>query len=100
MCIAPMRIRPLYQSLQLNKRPTTSMLTYHTFVTSKVSPSHTPMPEEDQHPNFNPKKYYPAHIGATISGRYRIISKLGWGVNSTVWLAKDIKRLVRLFPLT
>ena len=55
--------------------------------------------EQDQHPNYNPKKYYPAHIGETVSDRYNIISKLGWGVNSTVWLAKDTRRLVCLHSL-
>ncbi|PLB47705.1 kinase domain protein [Aspergillus steynii IBT 23096] len=48
--------------------------------------------EENQNPNYDPRKYYPAYIGETISRRYRILSKLGWGANSTVWLAKDIGR--------
>ncbi|QVM08174.1 hypothetical protein D8B26_002868 [Coccidioides posadasii str. Silveira] len=51
--------------------------------------------EEDQNPDYDPRKYYPARVGETISRRYRIISKLGWGANSTVWLAKDTTRLVR-----
>jgi serine/threonine-protein kinase SRPK3 len=53
--------------------------------------------EEDQHPNYDSRKYYPARIGETVSERYSIISKLGWGANSTVWLAKDIARLVGLY---
>ncbi|EFW20822.1 hypothetical protein CPSG_02665 [Coccidioides posadasii str. Silveira] len=48
--------------------------------------------EEDQNPDYDPRKYYPARVGETISRRYRIISKLGWGANSTVWLAKDTTR--------
>ncbi|GKZ19738.1 hypothetical protein AbraCBS73388_004725 [Aspergillus brasiliensis] len=47
--------------------------------------------EEERSPQYNPRKYYPARIGETI-GRYRIISKLGWGANSTAWLAKDASR--------
>ncbi|KAL2866208.1 kinase domain protein [Aspergillus lucknowensis] len=39
--------------------------------------------EENQNPNYDPRKYYPARVGETISRRYRIISKLGWGANST-----------------
>ncbi|RAH81779.1 kinase-like protein [Aspergillus japonicus CBS 114.51] len=50
--------------------------------------------EENQSPNYNPKKYYPARIGETIARRYRILSKLGGGggANSTVWLAQDTSR--------
>ncbi|KAL5344117.1 kinase-like domain-containing protein [Aspergillus crustosus] len=48
--------------------------------------------EEDQSPTYDPKKYYPARIGETISDKYRLISKLGWDANSITWLAKDIKR--------
>lgn len=45
--------------------------------------------EEDQYAYYDPKKYYSARIGEIISGRYYIVSKPGWGANSTVWLAKD-----------
>ncbi|OJJ43956.1 hypothetical protein ASPZODRAFT_153941 [Penicilliopsis zonata CBS 506.65] len=48
--------------------------------------------EENQNPNYDPRKCYPARVGETISRRYRILSKLGWGANSTVWLAKDTSR--------
>ncbi|OJI91261.1 hypothetical protein ASPTUDRAFT_916069 [Aspergillus tubingensis CBS 134.48] len=48
--------------------------------------------EEERNPHYNPKKYYPARIGETIGNKYCIISKLGWGANSTAWLAKDISR--------
>ncbi|RAK99790.1 kinase-like protein [Aspergillus ibericus CBS 121593] len=41
---------------------------------------------------YDPKTYYPARIGETICNRYRIISKLCWGTNSTAWLAKDVTR--------
>lgn len=51
--------------------------------------------EEDQHPDYDAEKYYPARVGETISKRYFIISKLGWGSNSTVWLARDTNRLVQ-----
>jgi serine/threonine protein kinase len=48
--------------------------------------------EEDGSPNYDANKYYPACIGELIRNKYRLISKLGWGVNSTVWLAKDSSR--------
>ncbi|PYH70577.1 kinase-like protein [Aspergillus vadensis CBS 113365] len=57
----------------------------------KSTPPTYPL-EEERNPHYNPQKYYPARIGETIGNRYRIISKLGWGANSTAWLAKDISR--------
>ncbi|PYH78067.1 kinase-like protein [Aspergillus uvarum CBS 121591] len=48
--------------------------------------------EENQSPNYDPRKYYPARVGETIARRDRILSKLGWGADSTVWLAKDTSR--------
>ncbi|KAJ9388339.1 hypothetical protein DTO063F5_2670 [Paecilomyces variotii] len=47
--------------------------------------------EEDGSPYYDPKKYYTARVGETI-GKYCLISKLGWGANSTVWLARDTSR--------
>ena len=36
--------------------------------------------------------YHPVHIGDTFSDSgYTIAFKLGWGLSSTVWLAKDAK---------
>jgi serine/threonine protein kinase len=34
--------------------------------------------------------YHPVHLGELFNNRYQIISKLGYGVYSTVWLAKDL----------
>ncbi|RDW63050.1 Protein kinase protein [Aspergillus mulundensis] len=56
--------------------------------------SSTSIQEENRHPDYDPGKYYPARLGETISKQYRLVSKLGWGANSTVWLAKDITRWV------
>ena len=38
---------------------------------------------------YRHKKYYPMRIGETIKDRYHIITKLGYGAYSTVWLARD-----------
>jgi serine/threonine protein kinase len=48
--------------------------------------------EEDESTSYDATKYYPACIGELIHHKYRLISKLGWGSNSTVWLAKDTSR--------
>ena len=33
--------------------------------------------------------YCPVILGQTFRDRYRVLRKLGWGMYSTVWLAKD-----------
>jgi serine/threonine-protein kinase SRPK3 len=35
--------------------------------------------------------YHAVHIGETLSNRYLIVQKLGWGHFSTVWLTKDLQ---------
>uniref|UniRef100_A0A3P9JJP7 non-specific serine/threonine protein kinase n=1 Tax=Oryzias latipes TaxID=8090 RepID=A0A3P9JJP7_ORYLA len=34
--------------------------------------------------------YHPVRIGDTFNRRYRVVSKLGWGFFSTVWLCSDL----------
>ncbi|KFY31260.1 hypothetical protein V493_01268 [Pseudogymnoascus sp. VKM F-4281 (FW-2241)] len=36
------------------------------------------------------EQYYPARIGDILFSRYRIVGKLGFGISSTVWLARDL----------
>lgn len=47
--------------------------------------------EEESNPDYDPRRFYPARVGEIIQ-KYKIVSKLGWGTNSTVWLAKDVSR--------
>ena len=49
---------------------------------------HTPL-EEQTLPRFHEKRYYPVKIGQTFNDHYRILTKLGYGAHSTVWLARD-----------
>ncbi|KAJ5556542.1 hypothetical protein N7494_000457 [Penicillium frequentans] len=37
--------------------------------------------------------FYPAKPGETLAGKFQILVKIGWGSQSTVWLARDISRL-------
>jgi hypothetical protein len=46
--------------------------------------------EEQTLPRFYEKRYYPVTIGQTLHNRYQILTKLGFGANSTVWLARDL----------
>lgn len=36
-------------------------------------------------------RYHPVKLGDIFNSRYEVVRKLGWGVYSTVWLAKDTK---------
>lgn len=48
-----------------------------------------PPSEEQTLPRFFQRRYYPVRIGQLFNGRYRILTKLGYGANSTVWLTRD-----------
>jgi serine/threonine-protein kinase SRPK3 len=44
--------------------------------------------------------YHPVKIGDEFSdGRYVVVRKLGWGHFSTVWLAKDSKYVIQIYPV-
>lgn len=49
--------------------------------------------EEEKTPNYDPDRFYPVHLGQVLNNRYQIATKLGYGANSTVWLARDLNRL-------
>lgn len=58
------------------------------FSTLESPPKSVPL-EEQTLPLFHRKRYYPVRIGHLLNDKYRIISKLGYGAYSTVWLAKN-----------
>ena len=45
--------------------------------------------EEELGPLYTPFRYHPVRFGESFNGRYEVVGKLGWGLLSTVWLAKD-----------
>lgn len=47
--------------------------------------------EEETLPTYNPEKFYPVRLGQIFEDRYQIVGKVGYGVFSTVWLARDFK---------
>ncbi|KAJ6114429.1 protein kinase domain protein [Penicillium sp. IBT 16267x] len=47
--------------------------------------------DEERFEQFKQGQYYPANIGDVFSSKYQIIGKLGFGVTSTVWLARDLE---------
>ncbi|KFY37814.1 hypothetical protein V495_06921 [Pseudogymnoascus sp. VKM F-4514 (FW-929)] len=48
--------------------------------TDHLLPADAPI-EEEQNPDYDPKRFYPAQIVETVHGKYQIISKLGFGTD-------------------
>ncbi|KAH7014406.1 kinase-like protein [Microdochium trichocladiopsis] len=46
--------------------------------------------EEEWLPYYNKDAFYPVRIGEVLGERYQVITKLGWGTTSTVWLGHDL----------
>ncbi|KAK3323810.1 kinase-like domain-containing protein [Cercophora scortea] len=46
--------------------------------------------EEERFPDYWAIRYYPVRIGEVFVSRYQVVGKLGYGVHSTVWLARDL----------
>jgi hypothetical protein len=47
--------------------------------------------DEEILPAYDSKYFYPAKPGEVLADRYQTLFKVGWGVSSTVWLARDLK---------
>ncbi|KAE9371886.1 CMGC protein kinase [Stipitochalara longipes BDJ] len=47
--------------------------------------------EEEKFDDFKKSKYYPVNIGDVFASKYQVVGKLGFGVTSTVWLARDLQ---------
>ncbi|KAK8169090.1 kinase-like domain-containing protein [Phyllosticta citrichinensis] len=56
--------------------------------------------EEETLPDYVASRYYPVRIGEIFRDRYQIVGKLGFGATSTVWLARDLRRLFIHFVST
>ncbi|KAL6918397.1 hypothetical protein FSST1_009892 [Fusarium sambucinum] len=63
-------------------------------ISSAVAPQlHPSIPvEEEKTPNYHANRFFPIHLGQILDGRYQVATKLGYGANSTVWLARDLTR--------
>jgi hypothetical protein len=48
--------------------------------------------DEEVCPNYNSATFYPAKPGEVLAKRFQLLVKIGWGSQSTVWLARDISR--------
>ena len=50
--------------------------------------------EEECKDDYDPRHFFPVQLGQVFRDTYRVVTKLGYGGSSTVWLAKDIHRYV------
>lgn len=46
--------------------------------------------EEERMPAFDRGLFYPVKLGDVFRSRYQVLSKLGFGANSTVWFCRDL----------
>lgn len=44
------------------------------------------------------ERYYPVQIGQVLDSRYQICGKVGYGIASTVWLARDLQWARFVYP--
>jgi hypothetical protein len=61
--------------------------------TSYLLPANTLL-EEEQNSDYDARRFYSVRLGETMHRKYQIVSKLGFGIGSTVWLAQDTNRFV------
>ena len=48
--------------------------------------------EGERVPGYRQEFYYLANPGEVLHRRYKVLTKIGWGTASTVWLAEDLER--------
>jgi hypothetical protein len=46
---------------------------------------------EEISPTYDSKYFYAAKPGEVLENRYQTLVKIGWGVSSTAWLARDLQ---------
>lgn len=62
----------------------------HYSIPSMFRPSHTCDIDAEPLHRYRPGGYHPILLGDFFKNqRYRVIQKIGWGGNSTTWVARD-----------
>ncbi len=78
------------RALYLLRRPSAAQL--RSIATRSQAPNLLPADElidEEENPGYNPRQFYPVKLGDVFNHRYKVVSKIGWGCSSTVWLTQD-----------
>jgi serine/threonine-protein kinase SRPK3 len=47
--------------------------------------------EEENMPAYDRGLFHPVRIGEVFNSRYQVLTKIGFGANSTVWLCRDLQ---------
>ena len=81
-------LRPLLRLLKLNQKPCKIPLP-----PAELFPS-SELVKEENAPRYNPRHFYPVRLHEILNDRYQVMSKLGWGMTSTVWFAMDLDECV------
>ncbi|KAI1751061.1 protein kinase [Xylaria castorea] len=52
--------------------------------------------QEESLPAYKAERFYPVRLGEVFKSRYQIVTKLGYGTASTIWLCWDLEERVPL----
>lgn len=58
---------------------------------ARLLPPDVPV-EEERLRHYAPEAFYPVKLGQILHNTYEIVTKVGYGAGSTVWLARDLRR--------
>jgi serine/threonine-protein kinase SRPK3 len=53
--------------------------------------------EEETLDSYTPESFFPVQIGAVYHPKFQIVTKLGYGKTSTVWLARNLEYVISSF---
>ena len=66
-----------------------------TMVKATTLPLDVPI-EEEEVQDYHSRNFYPVKLGEIFNDTYQVVCKVGYGGNSTVWLARNIHRCVTI----
>lgn len=55
--------------------------------------------EEENMPAYERSLFYPVKLGDIFQSKYQVLSKLGFGANSTVWFCRGLQYFLSLLFL-
>lgn len=87
-------ILPRFSSLSASSRPDFMMRAFRSifsvFSAAPAAPqANVPAEHEEDRSRYVPGGYHPVYLSEMFNKRYQVVQKLGYGLYSTVWLAKD-----------
>ena len=68
---------------------------YSTMAKAPILPLGIPI-EEERVQDYDSRNFYPVELGEIFNDTYEVVWKVGFGGNSTVWLARNIHRCVSI----